>query len=133
MLFCFLRLYWVFIKSECLDVGSGKYLSAVNQPAIILIFKNIAFYRNYLSCLFVMFCFGRVSDWEILDCLLWLFLWLILRLIDEMVFRICYVLFWAFYWLSGCGDCLSWLFDVIDCSDWLFFVERLRFDAEEEK
>ena len=52
MLFCFLRLYWVFIKSECLDVGSGKYLSAVNQPAIILIFKNIAFFRNCLLCLF---------------------------------------------------------------------------------
>lgn len=31
-----------------------------------------------------MFCFGRVFDWEILDCLLWLFLWLILRLIDEV-------------------------------------------------
>lgn len=52
MLFCFLRLYWVFIKSECLDVGSGKYLSAVNQPAIILIFKNIAFFLNCLLCLF---------------------------------------------------------------------------------
>ena len=52
MLFCFLRLNWVFIKSECLDVGSGKYLSAVNQPAIILIFKNIAFFRNCLLCLF---------------------------------------------------------------------------------
>ena len=31
-----------------------------------------------------MFCFGRVFDWEILDCSGWLFLWLILRLIDEV-------------------------------------------------
>ena len=133
MLFCFLRLYWVFIKSECLDVGSGKYLSAVNQPAIILIFKNIAFCRNYLSCLFVMFCFGRVFDWEILDCLLWLFLWLILRLIDEMVCRVCFEgLFFECFWLSGCGDCFFWLFDLIDCSGWLFFIERLWF-CEKEK
>ena len=78
MLLCFLLLYWVFIKSVfvvCLEVVAF---------CDILIFKNIAFCRNYLSCLFVMFCFGRVFDWEILDCLLWLFLWLILRLIDEV-------------------------------------------------
>ena len=78
MLLCFLLLYWVFIKS----------VFAVDSEVVavcdILIFKNIAFCRNYLSCLFVMFCFGRVFDWEILDCLLWLFLWLILRLIDEV-------------------------------------------------
>lgn len=41
----------VFIKGEYLDVGSGKYLSAANQTAIILIFKNITFFRNCLLCL----------------------------------------------------------------------------------
>ena len=35
------RLQRVFIKSEYLDVGLWKYLSASNQPAIILIFKNL--------------------------------------------------------------------------------------------
>lgn len=67
MLLCFLLLYWVFIKS----------VFAVDSEVVavcdILIFKNIAFCRNYLSCLFVMFCFGRVFDWEILDCFFWLF------------------------------------------------------------
>ena len=41
-----------FIKSEYLDVGSGKCLSAANQPAIILIFKNLGVWRDGLSCLF---------------------------------------------------------------------------------
>lgn len=36
-----MRLYCVFIKSEYLDVGSGKNLSAANQPLIILIFTNL--------------------------------------------------------------------------------------------
>ena len=123
MLLCFLLLYWVFIKNVfvvCLEVVAF---------CDILIFKNIAFCRNCLLCLFWA-CFWLR---DCVGCLLWLFLWLILRLIDEMVFRISYVLFWAFYWLSGCGDCLSWLFDVIDCSDWLFFVERLWFCEKEEK
>ena len=80
-----------------------------------------------------MFCFGRVFDWEILDCLLWLFLWLILRLIDEMVCRVCFEgLFFECFWLSGCGDCFFWLFDLIDCSGWLFFVEWMWF-CEKEK
>lgn len=118
-LFCFLRLYWVFIKS----------VFAVGSEAVavcdILIFKNIAFCRNCLlclplgvfdwvvvgivcvidfavnwwdsfSCLFVMFCFERIIDWEI-------------------------------------SDCFFWLFDLIDCSGWLFFVERLWFCEKEEK
>ena len=46
-----MRLHCGFIKSEYLDVGSGKYLSAANQTAIILIFKNITFFRNCLLCL----------------------------------------------------------------------------------
>ena len=78
MLFCFLRLYWVFIKSECLDVGSGKYLSAVNQPAIILIFKNIAFFRNCLLCLFWASFWLRDFGFffwlfDLIDCSGWLF------------------------------------------------------------
>ena len=41
----------VFIKSEYLDVGSGKNLSAANQPAIILIFKNLGVWCDGLLCL----------------------------------------------------------------------------------
>ena len=103
MLFCFLRLHCVFIKSEYLDVGSGKYLLAANQPAIILIFKYLGVWCDGLS---------------------WLFVWLILRLIDEIVFRVCLLCFvlsvLLIEWLCG-------LFVVIDCSGWLFFVERLWF------
>ena len=58
-----------------------------------------------------MFCFGRVSDWEILDCLLWLFLWLILRLIDEMVCRVCFEgLFFGLFFLIVWFD---WLFRLV--------------------
>ena len=111
MLFCFLRLYWVFIKSECLDVGSGKYLSAVNQPAIILIFKNIAFCRNCLLCLFwacfwlrdfglfvvVVFVIDFTIDW-----------W------DGFSYLLCFVLsILLIEWLRG-------LFVVIVWCDWLF-------------
>ena len=101
MLFCFLRLYWVFIKGVFV-VGSE-----VVAVCDILIFKNIAFFViaccvcfervfdweivwvilvvivfvidftfdlwDSFSCLFVMVCFGRVFDWEILDCFFWLF------------------------------------------------------------
>ena len=52
-----MRLHRVFIESEYLDVGSGKNLSAANQPAIILIFKNIAFF--VIAC---CVCFERVFD-----------------------------------------------------------------------
>ena len=121
MLFCFLRLYWVFIKSECLDVGSGKYLSAVNQPAIILIFKNIAFFRNCLLCLF------WASFWlrDCVGCLLWFFcdwfyVWL-MRWFVVFVLKVCFL------------DCSFWLFDLIDCSGCLFFNERLWFCVKEEK
>ena len=46
-----MRLHRGFIKSEYLDVGSGKYLSAANQSAIILIFKNLGVWRDGLLCL----------------------------------------------------------------------------------
>lgn len=45
------RLHHVFIKSEYLDAGSGKYLLAANQPAIILIFKNLGVWCDGLLCL----------------------------------------------------------------------------------
>ena len=79
--FVFLRLYWVFIKSVFV-VGSEAV-----AVCDILIFKNITFCRNYLSCLFVIFCFGRVFDWEILDCFL-----------D------------CSFWLFDLIDCSDWLF-----------------------
>ena len=69
MLLCFLLLYWVFIKS----------VFAVDSEVVavcdILIFKNIAFCRNYLSCLlcfvlgvflierFWIVCCGCFCDW----------------------------------------------------------------------
>ena len=70
-----------------------KGVFAVGSEAVavcdIIIFKNIAFCRNYLSCL-LCFVLG-------------------VFLIER---------FWIVF-----SDCLFWL----------FFVERLRFDAEEEK
>ena len=41
--FFLVRLHCDFIKSEYLDVGSGKYLSAANQAAIILILKILVY------------------------------------------------------------------------------------------
>ena len=38
-----MRLHCGFIKSEYLGVGSGKYFSAANQPAIILILKILVY------------------------------------------------------------------------------------------
>ena len=84
MLLCFLLLYWVFIKSVfvvCLEVVAF---------CDILIFKNIAFCRNYLSCLslgaFDWVVAGPCFFWlfDLIDCSGWLFFWLILRLIDEV-------------------------------------------------
>ena len=46
-----MRLHRVFIESEYLDVGSGKYFSAANQPANILIFKNLGVLCDGLLCL----------------------------------------------------------------------------------
>lgn len=61
-----MRLHCVFIKSGYLDVGSGKNLSAANQPAIILIFKNLGVWRDVLLSLlcFVLgvFLFGECGD-----------------------------------------------------------------------
>lgn len=48
-----MRLHCGFIKSEYLDVGLWKYLSAANQPAIILIFKNLGVLFDCMSCLFL--------------------------------------------------------------------------------
>lgn len=65
MLFCLLRLHCVFIESEYLDVGSGKYFSAANQPAIILIFKNLGVLFDCMSCLFwACFCLANAG----IDC-----------------------------------------------------------------
>lgn len=51
MLFCLLRLHCGFIESEYLDVGLWKYLSAANQPANILIFKNLGVWCDGMLCL----------------------------------------------------------------------------------
>ena len=106
MLLCFLLLYWVFIKSVfvvCLEVVAF---------CDILIFKNIAFCRNCLLCLFwacfwlrdfglfvvVVFVIDFTIDWwDGLSCLFWRFV------------------FWMFLieWLRG-------LFFLIVWFDWLF-------------
>ena len=115
MLLCFLLLYWVFIKSVfvvCLEVVAF---------CDILIFKNIAFCRNCLLCLFWA-CFWLR---DCVGCLLWFFcdwfyVWL-MRWFVVFVLKVCFL------------DCSFWLFDLIDCSDWLFFIERLWFCVKEEK
>lgn len=115
---CLVHLRWVFIKSVFV-VGSEE--AAVCD---ILIFKNIAFFRNCLLCLslgvfierllglfvVVVFVIDFTFDWwDSFSCLFWRFV------------------FWLFLIERLCG-----LFDVIDCSGWLFFVERLWFCEEEE-
>ena len=101
MLLCFLLLYWVFIKSVfvvCLEVVAF---------CDILIFKNIAFCRNCLLCLFWA-CFWLR---DCVGCLLWLFVWLILRLIDEIVCRVCFEgLFFGLFFLIVWFD---WLFRLV--------------------
>ena len=91
-------------------MGLWKYLSAANQTAIILIFKNLGVWRDGLLCLF------------------WAWFWLrdfglfvvVVSVIDFTIdwwdsFSCLFVLFWAYYWLNGCRDCLC------DClCDWLF-------------
>ena len=63
MLFCLLRLHCVFIKSEYLDVGLWEYLSAANQPAIILIFKNLGVWRDGLLCLLCFVLSVLLIEW----------------------------------------------------------------------
>lgn len=52
--FFLVRLHRVFIESEYLDVGSGKYFSAANQPSIIIILKILVYgvmvFRVCLLC-----------------------------------------------------------------------------------
>ena len=115
MLFCLVYLRWVFIKG----------VFAVGSEAVavcdIIIFKNIAFCRNCLLCLFWA-CFWLR---DCVGCLLWFFcdwfyVWL-MRWFVVFVLKVCFL------------DCSFWLFDLIDCSDWLFFIERLWFCVKEEK
>ena len=71
-------------------MGSGKYFSAANQPAIILMFKNLGVWCDGLLCslCFVLSVLLIERFWIVFsDCC---FMWLILRLIDEMVFRVCF-------------------------------------------
>lgn len=53
------------LKSEYLDVGSGKYLLAAHQTVIIL-YSKILVYGVMGCCV----CFWCGFDCEILDCLL---------------------------------------------------------------
>ena len=64
----------------------------------------------------LMVCFGCGFDWEIFDCLSWLFVWLILRWIDEIVFRVCFLV--VFDWMVVgivFSDCLIWLIVPVGC------------------
>lgn len=85
MLLCFLWLYWVFIKS----------VFAVDSEVVafcdILIFKNIAFCRNCLLCLFWA-CFWLR---DCVGCLLWFFcdwfyVWL-MRWFVVFVLKVCFL------------------------------------------
>ena len=106
MLFCLVYLRWVFMKG----------VFAVGSEAVavcdIIIFKNIAFCRNYLSCLFVMFCFGRVFDWEIV--------WVVCCGFFVIDFTFDWwdglsCLFWRFVFWIVLSDCLIWLIVPIGC------------------
>ena len=115
--FFLVYLRWVFIISL---FAVGSEVVAVGD---IIIFKNIAFFRNCLSCLFWAFLIERlcglfvvvvlvidfaVNWWDGLPCLFWRFV------------------FWVFLieWLCG-------LF--VDVILFWFFIERLWFGGEEEK
>lgn len=58
-----MRLHRVFIKSKYLDVGLGKYLSAANQPSIILIFKNLGVWGDGLLCLLCFVLRAILIEW----------------------------------------------------------------------
>lgn len=75
----------VLIKGEYLDVGSGKYLSAANQTAIILIFKNLGIWYDGLLCLFWAWFLLRNFGLFVVIVLVIDF-----RLIDEIVCRVCF-------------------------------------------
>ena len=104
--FFLVYLRWVFIIS-LFAVGSEEV--AVGD---IIIFKNIAFFRNCLSCLFWAFLIERLCGLFVM-----VGLWLILRLIDEMVFHVCLLCFvlnvLLIEWLCG-------MFFLIVWCDWLF-------------
>lgn len=120
------RLHRVFIKSEFLDVGSGRYLSAANQPSIILIFKNLGVWGDGLLCLlcFVLSVFFErlcglfvvvvlvidfaVNWWDGFSCLFVMFCFL--GVIDWMVAGIV------------CRDCLMWLIVPVGCFYWTVVI-----------
>ena len=80
---CLLCLFWRFVFWVFLI----EWLCGLLFVVVVLVIDFAVNWWDSFSCLFVMFCFERIIDWEILDC-------------------------------------FFWLFDLIDCSGWLFFVER---------
>ena len=113
MLFCLVYLRWVFIKSVFV-VGSEA-----GAICDIIIFKNIAFCRNYLSCLlcfvlgvflierFWIVCCGCFCDW-FYD---WLMRWFVV-----FVLKVCFLN--VFDWVVAgivFSDCLIWLIVPVGC------------------
>ena len=75
MLLCFLLLYWVFIKSV---FAVGSEVIAVCD---ILIFKNIAFFRNcFFVCLWVFFIERLCGLFVLTVCFLVVFCWTVVIL-----------------------------------------------------
>ena len=110
MLFCLVYLRWVFIK------GVFAVGSEVVAVCDILIFKNIAFCRNCLLCLFWA-CFWLR---DCVGCLLWFFcdwfyVWL-MRWFVVFVLKVCFLN--VFDWVVAgivFSDCLIWLIVPVGC------------------
>ena len=121
MLFCLVYLRWVFMKG----------VFAVGSEAVavcdIIIFKNIAFCRNCLLCLFWA-CFWLR---DCVGCLLWFFCdwfydWL-MRWFVVFVLKVCFLN--VFDWVVAgivFSDCLIWLIVPVGCFfvEWLWFCEK---------
>lgn len=64
--------FFVIACCVCLWVFFIERLCGLFVVAVLVIDFAVNWWDSF-SCLFVMFCFERIIDWEILDCLLWLF------------------------------------------------------------
>lgn len=69
---------WLYVVIVCvIDFTIGEIVCRVcfdGLFAVVVFVIDFTFdWWDSFSCLFVMVCFGRVFDWEILDCFFWLF------------------------------------------------------------
>ena len=124
-----MRLHCGFIKSEYLDVGSGKYLSAANQPAIILIFKKswciIRLYVVFVLRAFMIERFWIVwCDWLfrlVVFCWTVVILWERRKIMDWRCIAMLPLLNPMLKWVHS--DPCGWTFDLgVYCLLWKRFL-----------